>query len=181
MPPLAEACGGRQGPLEEGVSGRSARGFGPRAMRRLRELPTPLTPGGANPLLRSPLSRSAPPPRAPRLPVLALPAQTRTGFSISGALIWRFSPFRLRVVRLSPFLDSRIGDSPHSGSESYRLYRVGHFFARRLGGGHYSLWPSRGQPQPGLSRRDCQIRAGLRGVWVGQRLIWKGLLRTMSV
>jgi len=64
------------------------------------------------------------------LAILGHPAQIRMGFSISGAPIWPFSPFRLRVAQSRLFPDSRIGDSRPSGSESSRLARVDHFSAR---------------------------------------------------
>jgi hypothetical protein len=65
-----------------------------------------------------------------RVAILGLPAQSRTGFSTSGAPIWRFSAFRLSLAQSRRLPDSQIADSRHSGSESSRLYRVVHLFAR---------------------------------------------------
>ena len=84
--------------------------------------------------------------------ILGLPAQSRTGFSILGAPVWRFSPFRLRVIQCSRGSDSRIADSPHSGSESDRVYRVGHFLARQARPAGATGWGYlRGSPQPAES------------------------------
>jgi hypothetical protein len=67
------------------------------------------------------------------LPILGLPPQSRAGFSISRALVWRFWAFCHRVARRSRVRDPRIADPRPCGSDSSMLPSVSRFPKGRVG------------------------------------------------
>jgi hypothetical protein len=118
------------------------------ASRLFPSLRTP-TPDTEHP---TPLLSYAAPPSTPRLAILGHPARCRTAFSVFGAPVCPFSPFRLRVGQCSRVSDSRIGDSRPSGSVSHSVCRVVHRFAQWTTSVHYIWWPPSATPQHVLSR-----------------------------